>query len=240
MEPRLRQEPNPIVRDIQKSIADAELAVKLTQERLEIAIREGTPTRPFESLLQSTVDVLNFRRQALREAYRQEHPMMALRRALLSRDGCCVATGVAHAFITRILPPDKFDIPRDFHYSPLNAVVLSYDLQMSYKKYHWIFDTQGTVIVLYDYSFPKIEITQLNLSSDPQLGPASHLIEVHNEHARYVQANSCPVCWKFVGASNIENHRNGHCEDWERIDSDRESECDCECSLSFGQIQLDQ
>ena len=155
--------------------------------------------------------------------------MKKMRKALLRRDRCCVATGEqdhSNLAVAHIVPLNQSQrISREHHYSPQNGVLLRKDLEQSYDLFQWMFEADGRVVVLHDHWIHRNDIKQLNLSSDPTTRPSADLIQIHNELARSRKPDCCPNCWKFVGRSNIESHLKGSCEalgfvDDENTDSD--------------------
>lgn len=151
-----------------------------------------------------------------RHVNRLKNPMKKMRKALINRDGCCVATGesvLTNLTAAHIVPLNESQrILRQQLYSPQNGVLLRRDLEQSYDLFQWIFDAEGRVTVLFDNWIYRDQIKQLSLSSDPQVRPAADLIAIHNELAKNRKPDCCPACWKYVGRSNIEAHQKGSCE----------------------------
>lgn len=139
-----------------------------------------------------------------------------MRKALINRDRCCVATGEADRInltAAHIVPLNESQrILRQQLYSPQNGVLLRKDLEQSYDLFQWTFEADGRVVVLFDHWIHRGQIKQLNLSSDPQLRPAADFVAIHNELARNRKPDCCPACWKYIGRSNIEAHQKGSCE----------------------------
>ncbi len=132
------------------------------------------------------------------------------REDLIARDKKCIATGQMDKKLcvaSHIIPLNKAElISRADLYSPRNGVFLQEDLEDQYDHHMWFFDCDGKVRVQFSNWAYKDTILRVKISRDPDTGPSKKLIRLHNKMAKEQKKHHCPMCWKLVGAVNIQDH----------------------------------